>query len=91
MSEIKEELDSFKEKKATAQIGKKELIFIVFALFLGLYIGNLLYGTNNLIQLLNLRNAREILKQKAYVLNHKNAKIKKKFFELELIKGETKK
>jgi hypothetical protein len=87
MSEIKKELHSFEEKNSF-KVGKKEIIFILFTLFLGFYVGNILYGTNNLLQLLDLQNAKEQFAQRVKELNIKNAKLKKEYFELQIIKGQ---
>ena len=87
MNEIKKELHSFEEKNSFT-IGKKEIVFVLFALFLGFYVGNILYGTNNLLQLLDLQNSREQFAQRAKELSMKNAKLKKEYFELQIIKGQ---
>jgi len=79
MSDIKEELGLF-EVKRTLPFSKRQMIFIAFVLGLGFYIGNILYSTNNLLDLLVLQDERAELSFMVDDLNQKNADLQKKVF-----------
>ena len=87
MSDIKEELGLF-EVKRTLPFSKRQMIFIAFVLGLGFYIGNILYSTNNLLDLLVLQDERAELSFMVDDLNQKNADLQKKYFEMKIIEGE---
>lgn len=86
MNDIKEELGIFEEKRQFP-FTKRQMIFIAFVLGLGFYIGNILYGTNNLLDLLVLQEERVELSQRVQSLNKKNAELQKEIFEMKLIEG----
>lgn len=87
MSDIKEELGIYEEKRSFP-FTKRQMVFIAFFLGLGFYIGNILYGTNNLLDLLVLQEEKEELTQRVEDLNRKNAGLQKEIFEMQIIKGE---
>jgi hypothetical protein len=87
MSDIKEELGLFETKRGFP-FSKRQMIFITFVLGLGFYIGNILYSTNNLLDLLVLQDERAELSQIVVDLNQKNADLQKNYFEMKIIEGE---
>lgn len=87
MSDIKEELGLFETKRGFV-FSKRQMIFIAFVLGLGFYIGNILYGTNNLLDLLSLRDERGELSRMVNDLNQKNAEMQKAYFEMKIIEGD---
>lgn len=87
MNDIKEELGIYEERREFP-FSKRQMIFIALVLGLGFYIGNILYGTNNLLDLLVLQEEREELSQRVESLNQKNAKLQKEIFEMKIIEGE---
>ena len=87
MNDIKEELGIIEVKK-DFPFTKRQMIFIAFILGLGFYIGNILYGTNNLLDLLALQEERGELESMVDKLNLKNAELQKEYFEIQIIEGE---
>jgi hypothetical protein len=87
MSDIKEELGLFETKRGFP-FSKRQMVFIAFVLGLGFYIGNILYGTNNLLDLLTLQDERAELSRMVDDLNHKNAEMQKAYFEMKIIEGD---
>jgi len=87
MSDIKEELGLFEVKRGLP-FSKRQMIFIAFVLGLGFYIGNILYSTNNLLDLMVLQDERAELSKMVDGLNAKNADLQKKYFEMKIIEGE---
>ena len=87
MSDIKEELGLFEVKRGFP-FTKRQMVFIAFVLGLGFYIGNILYGTNNLLDLLTLQDERAELSRIVDDLNHKNADMQKGYFEMKIIEGD---
>ena len=87
MSEIKNELNIF-EKKEKFPFSKRQMIFAAVVLGLGFYIGNILYGTNNLLSLLSLQEERSALQDQVKYLNVKNAELLKSYFEMIVIEGQ---
>jgi hypothetical protein len=87
MSDIKEELGLFETKRGFP-FSKRQMVFIAFVLGLGFYIGNILYGTNNLLDLLTLQDERAELSRMVDDLNHKNAEMQKTYFEMKIIEGD---
>jgi len=87
MSDIKEELGIF-ETRREFPFSKRQMVFIAFVLGLGFYIGNILYGTNNLLDLLVLQDERAELSKMVDDLNQKNAGMQKAYFEMKIIEGD---
>lgn len=86
MSEIADELGIF-EKRERFPFSKRQMIFAAIVLCLGFYIGNILYGENNLLNLLALQEERSLLEARVKELNEKNAELLKTYFEMMVIEG----
>ena len=54
----------------------------------GIYIGNLLFGTNSIEVLTNVQTQQSYLKQKLISLQKNNAKLQKEYFELKNLEPE---
>ena len=89
---IKDELSSIKKEGIIDAISSfvdiKKLMLGFLILAFGIYVGILLFGNNNLITLINLREQRELLQEKVEALNKENAKLQKEYFEMQLIEKE---
>lgn len=88
--ELYDEIDSSQsitEKYLGLSIGKfLAALFIV--LFLGVYIGSLLYGTNSLQVFMKLDDYHDYLKDEIYTLKKKNAQKQREYFELKEISAQ---
>jgi cell division protein FtsB len=60
----------------------KLMFLIIFAIAMGLYIGDLLFGNNSIEILFRVKNKKEILKREIKRLKEENAKLQKDYFEL---------
>ncbi len=69
------------EYKAGISIKYIVLSFVVTVLF-GVYIANVLFGTNSIYTLVNLREKKDLLQQNVYKLKNKNKLLQKSYFEL---------
>jgi hypothetical protein len=76
-----------KRKRSSYALSSKHLLIIGLTLAFGIYIGSILYGQNNIIDLLSLQEYKGLLSQKVEQLNHENAVLQKKVFESKLIEG----
>jgi len=85
MSDLYDELGDEVRKKSF--ISRNQIIFVFVMLVFGFYMGNLLYGTNNLIDLLDLKKEVTLLNEEVEHLNHHNAALQKQLIELEVIEG----
>jgi cell division protein FtsB len=61
---------------------KAILITAIGILLFGIYVGILIYGENSLTVLNDLKNKKEMLKQKEKSLKAENQKLQKELFEL---------
>jgi len=81
--ELFEELDS-SENILQEYLGltlKKFLIIIAIIIAFGIYISNLLFGTNSLEVLLRLDDYEEYLQTEIVKLKNENAKLQREYFE----------
>ena len=91
MNEI---LKEFQPTKASSQRGlrpKTLLQIFLFCLLItafGIYIGNILFGTNSLEVLLQLESQKEQLAERVDSLQRENAKLQKEYFELKALEPE---
>jgi len=69
------------EYKAGISIKYIVLSFVVTVLF-GVYIANVLFGTNSIYTLVELREKKDLLQQDVYRLKNKNKLLQKSYFEL---------
>ncbi len=69
------------EYKAGISIKYIVLSFVIVVLF-GVYIANVLFGTNSIYTLVSLRERKDTLQQDVYKLKNKNKLLQKSYFEL---------
>lgn len=81
--EIEDSL-SITEKYLGLSIGKFLFLFSI-VLFMGIYIGILLYGTNSVEVLLKLEDYETFLQDETLRLKNENAMLQKEYFELKEI------
>jgi|SaaInlStandDraft_4_1057021.scaffolds.fasta_scaffold66659_1 hypothetical protein len=87
MSDIVDEL-GLGEEKREYPFSKRQVIFFVVIIGFVYYMIKMLYGPNNLLDLLALQEKRELLSEQVSVLNSENATLQKSIFEQKLIEGE---
>lgn len=75
---------SITEKYLGLSIGKFLFLFSI-VLFMGIYIGILLYGTNSVEVLLKLEDYETFLQDETTRLKNENAMLQKEYFELKEI------
>lgn len=61
------------------------LFFCILVTVFGIYIGNLLFGTNSLEVLLQLESKKEELSSHVQELQQQNATLQKEYFELKVL------
>lgn len=66
----------------------RHLAILGAAFAFGLYVYHLLYGSNSLLRLLELRDENAALQARAEAIGEDNAKMRRELYELELISGE---
>ena len=69
------------EYKAGISIKYIVLSFVIVVLF-GVYIANVLFGTNSIYTLVSLQEKKDSLQQNVYKLKNKNKLLQKSYFEL---------
>ena len=69
------------EQKAGISIKYILLSFVIVVLF-GVYIANVLFGTNSIYTLVDLQERKDSLQQDVYKLKNKNKLLQKSYFEL---------
>lgn len=79
-----EDNQSITEKYLGLSLGKFLFLFCV-VLFMGVYIGILLYGTNSVEVLLRLEDYETFLQDETVRLKDENAMLQKEYFELKEI------
>jgi len=72
------------EYKAGISIKYIVLSFVIVILF-GVYIANVLFGTNSIYTLVDLNKRKDLLQQDVYKLKNKNKLLQKSYFELKQI------
>jgi len=84
MNEIFDEIDKEESKKGVAitPFLLKILFSMITVLLFGVYVGNLLFGTNSFEVLLNLDYEHEQLQNEISKYKEENAKLQKEYFEL---------
>jgi len=88
--ELFEEIEthqSFTEKYLGISLGKF-LLLLVLIVFLGIYIGVLLYGTNSLEVLFGLQEYENYLQNEVSNLKAQNAELQREYFELKEISAQ---
>ncbi len=89
MAERPEELlDSLPPSRGWLGVVGKYLFFFVVLIFLGVYIGLLLFGTNSVEVLYKLDVQEKTLQRKIEFLKKENARLQKKYFELKELEPE---
>jgi hypothetical protein len=87
MSDIGDEIGIY-ESKREFPLSKRQLIFLVVTIGFIYYLIKILYGPNNLLDLLALQEKRDTLQKQVYTVNNENADLQKKIFEQRLLEGE---
>ena len=87
MSDIGDEIGIY-ESKREFPLSKRQLIFLVVTIGFIYYLIEILYGPNNLLDLLALQEKRDTLQKQVYTVNNENADLQKKIFEQRLLEGE---
>jgi len=90
--DIKEQEYEFEEEKDIIKryLGISTGFFlkaVTFVVFMGIYIGIILYGKNSVDVLLKLQTYKSYLKDDIEQLKQSNAKLQKEYFELKEISG----
>jgi len=67
---------------------KKFFILIAFVVFLGIYLGILLYGMNSLEVLFGLQDYENYLQDEVVRLKNENAQLQREYFELKEISAQ---
>lgn len=67
---------------------KKFFILFAFVIFLGIYLGVLLYGTNSLEVLFGLQDYENYLQDEVVRLKNENAQLQREYFELKEISAQ---
>jgi len=78
---------SFTQKYLGLSLGKFFLL-VVLVIFLGVYIGTLLYGTNSIEVLLGLQDYEDYLQSEVKNLKAQNAELQREYFELKEISAQ---
>ncbi|NPA66174.1 MAG: hypothetical protein GXO11_04750 [Epsilonproteobacteria bacterium] len=94
--DIKEQEYEFEEEQDIIKryLGVSTWFFLkalAFVIFMGIYIGVVLYGKNSVDVLLRLQTYKSYLKDEIEQLKQSNAKLQKEYFELKEISGYTEK
>lgn len=66
----------------------KFLSLLIVIITLGIYIGNILYGTNSVKVLFGLENYQEYIEDEIVKLKSENAELQKEYFELKEISAD---
>ncbi|NPA58874.1 MAG: hypothetical protein GXO30_00195 [Epsilonproteobacteria bacterium] len=88
--ELYEEIDdslSFTQKYLGLSL-VKFLSLLLIVLFLGVYIGSLLYGTNSIEVLFGLQDYESYLQDEVHRLKNENSELQRKYFELKEISAQ---
>jgi len=67
---------------------KKFFFFVILVIFLGIYLGVILYGNNSVEVLLGLQDYEDYLKNEVVQLRKENAKLQREYFELKEISAQ---
>jgi len=88
MADIRDELlPPSPPKKRQLPITKKQIVLIGIILLFGLYVGNLLYGTNSILRLMALNDQAHNLATQSQALKEENAALLKTLFERKQLEG----
>ena len=82
MSKILNEFENEGIKKSEKAFYVKIFLSLLAVIFLGIYVGDLLFGKSSLEVLLDLQEGRGGLKQNIKIIKQKNALLQKEYFEL---------
>jgi len=82
MSKILNEFENGEIKKSDKVFYVKIFFLILVVIFLGIYVGDILFGKSSLEVLLDLQDSRDSLKQNIKIIKQKNALLQKEYFEL---------
>ena len=82
MSKILNEFENEEIKKSEKTFYVKIFLSLLAVIFLGIYVGDLLFGKSSLEVLLDLQEGRGSLKQNIKIIKQKNALLQKEYFEL---------
>ena len=82
MSKILNEFENEEIKKSEKAFYVKIFLSLLAVIFLGIYVGDLLFGKSSLEVLLDLQEGRGDLKQNIKIIKQKNALLQKEYFEL---------
>lgn len=82
MSKILNEFENEEIKKSEKAFYIKIFLLLLAVIFLGIYVGDLLFGRSSLEVLLDLQDGRDTLKQNIKIIKQKNALLQKEYFEL---------
>ncbi len=88
--ELFEGIDTYQsvtQKYLGLSAGKFALLFSL-VIFLGIYLGVLLYGTNSIEVLLGLQDYEEYLQDETIRLKDENAELQREYFELKEISAQ---
>ena len=82
MSKILNEFENEEIKKSVKAFYVKIFLSFLAVIFLGIYVGDLLFGKSSLEVLLDLQEGRGDLEQNIKIIKQKNALLQKEYFEL---------
>jgi cell division protein FtsB len=83
MKTVPEIIDDNDIRRGNLFSSTKNILIILFVVvYLGFYIGQLLFGTHSLEVMLNLQGNKEQLLEEVDRLKEENAKLQKRYFEL---------
>ena len=82
MSKILNEFENEEIKKNEKAFYVKIFFLVLAVIFLGIYVGDVLFGKSSLEVLLDLQEGRDNLKQNIKIIKQKNALLQKGYFEL---------
>jgi len=82
MSKILNEFENEEIKKNEKAFYVKIFFLVLAVIFLGIYVGDVLFGRSSLEVLLDLQDGRDNLKQNIKIIKQQNALLQKGYFEL---------
>ncbi|NOX15938.1 MAG: septum formation initiator [Epsilonproteobacteria bacterium] len=82
MSKILNEFERDRAKSIERRFYGKIALLVLFVVVLGVYVGDVLFGTSSLEVLLDLQDRQDNLTKNVKIIKQKNAFLQKEYFEL---------